>query len=536
MSKFTLLLLSSFALVSTSFAQAEHKVSTDIQKKKILLEEFTGLNCGWCPEGHLVGKQLLNALPGQAFAVNIHAGHYSEPSTGQADYRTDEGIALATFFNTESGGYPCGTVNRFDIGDGQYILSRSNWIPVAKALNQQDAPVNLYVDSKYDGLTKTLSVTVEGYFTGDVPADSAQRLNVLWTQDDIVGYQNGGGAGDNYVHEHMLRGYISQMFGDTIANAAKGQYFSKSYSVTLPSDIRDIEVKPEDINIIAFVTAGKTDVENVEGGKPEYTNYNETEAGELIKPDLQIGTRYGYNYFEAYLKNKSGKRITSATFDVTVNGQTETATVACDIDQFSTAALKIPATMSYAAKGKTKYNVELRQMNGVDVESSTLSGGFQKPAVTNSSVEVQILTDACASQNTFTLKDADGNVIRTFGPYEDGKAATYDETVNGLEDGKTYCIELIDTYGDGMYDGGKGGLIVHAGTGKLIDQFYSVSGYGVRSFFTVDLAAGINQTTTTATNGGKTVYTIDGRKVNSQPRTGLYIVHSDKGTAKMIIK
>lgn len=529
------LVISAWLFACTAMAGGEYKVGTDIQKRKILLEEFTGLNCGWCPEGHKVSKQLLKALPGQAFAVAVHAGSFSTPGQGQADYRTDEGEALAAYLNTELYGYPSGTVNRYDIGNGQIVTSRTMWISVARYLNQQDAPVNLYVESRYDGKTKKLAVHVEGYFTGDLPADAAQCLNVLWTQDDIVGYQNGGGAGDKYVHEHVLRGYVSKMFGDTLADAAKGKYFVKDYEMTLPDKVKEIEVKPEDINVIAFVTAGKTDIENVEGGKPLYTNYNETEAGELQGPDVSIGTRYGYNYFEANLKNKSSKRITSATFDVTVNGQTQTATVDCDIDQFSSVAVKVPATMSYAEKGKTKFSVSLKQMNGVDVAESSLSGGFQRPAITNSSVRVKIMTDANASQNRFLLKDADGAVVKEFGPYEDGKAATYQETVDGLEDGKTYCIEVVDSYGDGLLSGGKGGLIVHAGNGKLIDQFYTINGYGIRSFFTVDLAAGIRNANTGLVDR-PVVFSIEGRKLDSASGRGLYIVKDKNGRTKKIVK
>jgi len=48
------------------------------------------------------------------------------------------------------------------------------------------------------------------------------------------------------------------------------------------------------------------------------------------------------------------------------------------------------------------------------------------------------------------LKDADGNTLREFGPYQDGVSATYEETVEGLDEGKTYCIEILDSAGDGF--------------------------------------------------------------------------------------
>ncbi len=533
------LLLFSFLCINSisGNAQTDYKVSTDVQKKKVLLEEFTGIHCGNCPDGHKMARILLNALPGQSYVVSIHAGNYSVPSQGEPDYRTPEGNSVSEFLNSEAAGYPCGSLNRSKLyDDSHYFIPRSYWTAYGEYINKQDAPVNLYMESTYDGNTGKLTVHVEGYYTSDAP-EGTQTLSLLWTQDDIIGPQNGGGMGDQYVHEHMLRDYITPVWGDTVSvtQAKKGQYFTKDYVYDLPDSVGPVKVKPEDVTVIAFVTTDKADVENVEGGKPTYINYNETESATLQSPDITIGTRYGYNFFEAYLKNTSGKKLTSATFDVTVNGQTETHTVECDIDQFSKGAITIPATMSYADKGKTKYSIVLTQLNGKDVERDTLSGGFQKPAVASETVNIQFLTDACASQNRFLLKDADGNIVKEYGPYEDGKVATYDETAT-LEDGKTYCIEVLDSYGDGLLEDGKGGLIVHSGNGKLIDQFYSINAFGVRSFFTADFSTGITSIETDDSVSAQTVYTIDGRKVSNAKAHGLYILKSKDGKNKITIK
>lgn len=524
--------------VGVAMAAQEWKVSTETQKKKILLEEYTGLNCGWCPEGHQMANVLLDALPGQSFVVNVHAGSYAEPSGNQADYRTDEGISLAEWFNTASYGYPCGSVNRYLLSGEQYLSSRSLWTEIATEIHKQDAPVNLYVESLYDGDTGKLSVHVEGYFTEQESAAQMHELSVLWTQDDIVGYQNGGNAGDEYVHQHMLRGYISDTWGDDIVMSADEGYFSKDYEIELPDSVRKIPVKPEDINVIAFVTTDCVDILNVEGGKPTYINYNMTEQGELQSPEMAIGTRYGFDFFDFYLKNKSGKAINSATFLVSVGSEETTVTVDCDIEAFRTAAVRVPATMQYAAKGKTKYSVKLTQMNGIDVEPSQLSGGFQQPVVTGEPVSVKIQTDQCASQDVFSLKNSNGDIVKEFGPFDDGVTNMLEEELTGLEDGETYCIEILDKWGDGLYEGDKGSLVVHASTGKLIDQFYSISGYGVRSFFTIDHTLGIKEVEQQGDEAETVYYTADGRRVATPEKSGLYIAVSagNKANKKVIIK
>lgn len=522
--------LSASMLALSAAAQTQYNVSTDTEKRKVLLEEFTGIHCGWCPEGHKVSKIMLNSLPGESFAVNIHAGHYAEPYTGEPDYRTAEGDSLNNYFGANQAGYPCGTMNREQV-DGSYVTSRSLWLAQADYYHKDDAPVNLYVRSDYDGLTRQLTIHVEGYYTADVP-QGTQTLSVLWTQDDVVGIQNGNGGGSDYHHQHMLRDYITPLWGDTIAEAKKGGYFTRDYTYTLPDTVVATPVVPGDVNVIAFVATDKATVGNVAGGRPVFTNYRETEAGQLQETDLAISNRYGYNYFDATLKNLSSKRLTQATFDVTVNGATATKTVGCDIDQFDKATVRIPCEMQYASKGKTKYSLVLTQLNGVDVERDTLNGSFQKPnTCASNSVKIEIKTDDCASQNTFTLKDADGNTVKEFGPYENGKSATYEEEATGLKDGMAYCLEVTDAWGDGMLEGTKGAITVRSGAGKLIDQYYTVSGYGVRSFFIVDTTTGMADIKADGEAKATPCYTLGGHKTTPQAK-GLLIKGGKKTIAK----
>ena len=48
---------------------------------------------------------------------------------------------------------------------------------------------------------------MEGYYTTDEQTEK-QYLNVVWTQDNIMGPQSGGGVGEEYIHRHMLRGFL----------------------------------------------------------------------------------------------------------------------------------------------------------------------------------------------------------------------------------------------------------------------------------------------------------------------------------------
>jgi len=266
----------------------------------------------------------------------------------------------------------------------------------------------------------------------------------------------------------------------------------------------------------------------VAGCKPTYTNYGQALRGNVLVPDMAMGSRYGYHYFEAYVKSHTMQTITSATFDVTVNDQTQQVTVDCNIPQFSTSALlKVPATYTYKERGTTKYEVKLTALNGEAIDGGSISGSFQKPNTTDNKVTIELKTDYQASQNRFLLKDEDGTVLQEYGPFEDGQQHELTTTFEELENGKTYCFEITDALGNGMLEGVKGSLVTRTGEGKLIDAFYTISDFGIRSFFTVNSSTGISTPLRDATpddgksydlggrlaTGGKTLRIVNGKKI-----------------------
>ena len=270
-------------------------------------------------------------------------------------------------------------------------------------------------------------------------------------------------------------------------------------------------MKPEDIEVLTFVTAGQGEVLNVTGGKPEYQNYGEELGAQLSEPLLPIGNRYGYNFFELTFRNMSTQIISSLTFDVTVNDVTQQQEVTCELGQYATKELRVPATYTYAEKGKTKYELKLTAMNGEQIEPVVYSGSFSTPKTVSQTVVIQMMTDNSPEQNRWLLKDAEGNVVQEFGPFTK-KAATIEETVS-LEPG-TYCFEVTDEYGDGLLNGKKGGLIIHDASGSLVDQFYQINGWGTRSFFTVEESpTGIDQHLSPITHQPSPVYDLQGRLV-----------------------
>ena len=207
---FTLLCLS----ICLTFAlRAQVLVSTEPMLKNAILEEFTGIHCQFCPDGHAIAQSIVDNNPGRAFTIAIHQGGYASPYSGEPDYRTPFGDALAN--QTGLTGYPAGTVNRHVFTGSSTALGRGSWVASCDQIMQEISPVNIGIQSDYEPSTRQLTIQVELYYTSSSTA-SSNFINVALIQDSIYGPQTGGNPSTNYRHMHMLRHLITGQWGDEV--------------------------------------------------------------------------------------------------------------------------------------------------------------------------------------------------------------------------------------------------------------------------------------------------------------------------------
>ena len=65
-------------------------VDTTPQYKNVILEEFTGIHCMFCPDGHVIAQNIKNVYPNDVFVLNLHTGGYAYPNQGEPDFRVGE--------------------------------------------------------------------------------------------------------------------------------------------------------------------------------------------------------------------------------------------------------------------------------------------------------------------------------------------------------------------------------------------------------------------------------------------------------------
>jgi hypothetical protein len=242
------------------------------QDRNVLLEEYPGVACGYSPDGDVRAKAVKDAFPGRVAVIAVHAGYWAtpKPPTLPDDYRTPFGDALLN--QTKYTGIPAGTINRhyfsggsttgpyFPMQYGSMALNRSGWMASAPEIMGLPSPVNIGIRPTWDAVSRTLNVIAETYYTA---TDSAENyLNVALVENGIVGAQAdfyaSGGLVPAYVHNNVLRYFLTGQWGEKIADTKMGARTRRTYSYVVPSKINIDSCK-----VTVFVTQGRAEVLNV---------------------------------------------------------------------------------------------------------------------------------------------------------------------------------------------------------------------------------------------------------------------------------
>ncbi|MDD3280599.1 MAG: Omp28-related outer membrane protein [Bacteroidales bacterium] len=246
-------------------------VSKTATNRNVLLEDFTGINCLFCPDGHKIADEISALYPDDFFHINIHAGNFARDT-----FTTTEGTALDNVFNKKynsSGAlfkaYPQACINRelikeTDTADAAYVASRMYWNGIVTQLLNEPSYVNVAAKTSINKSTRKLTCKVQAYFTADSEVDEGKNyINIALTQSNIWGPQKYGetfypamydAASGLYKHNHMLRAYITSLLGESMQKNTSATFYEKTFTYDIPAKINIADVVLEDVNVIVFVT------------------------------------------------------------------------------------------------------------------------------------------------------------------------------------------------------------------------------------------------------------------------------------------
>ena len=229
--------------------------------KRVLIEDFTGTWCGYCPRVAYAIEQVNNQTT-DATVVAIHRG--SDP------YNFTGATALETQINLQ--GYPTAMLNRtteWSYPEPSYISQAVN---LTSGINPK---LGLALTTSTTGNTSTVEVKVKfGKAFSDLKVVVyALEDNLIYNQTNYTAYYGGTSTIANFEHDHVLRAVLSSsILGESITgNTRYNDEFTKSFTYTIPSNVNSANVR----FVAVVVNSSKKALNSREAGA------NETQSLEI---------------------------------------------------------------------------------------------------------------------------------------------------------------------------------------------------------------------------------------------------------------
>lgn len=438
---------------SANLLVAQTIVGTDPENKNVVLEEFTGIHCVFCPDGHAIAQGIYDTNPEDVVLINVHTGSFAAPNAGEPDFRTPWGPALEGQSNLQ--GYPAGTVNRhyweaYNQGGGT-AQGRNTWTTTSNQILNQPSYLNIELESTIVTSTRQLVVYVEVYYTGDSPEET-NLLNIAVLQNNINGPQTGGGAGSNYNHMHMLRHLVTGQWGVTISETTEGSLYTGTFTYELPMDYNDVELVLEDLDIVGFVSETHQEVISGNISELNFMESNENDAAiySAFVPQIACTEEYAP---QVMLKNYGTNNLTSLEFSYTANGE-DPATYSWtgNLAQNESEIVYLPA-QAYLPTDMNDFSIICELPNGEsdelpqnNVYTTTSPGSITFPEDCYLGINIS----GNPEDITWDLKDESGEVVAEGGPYTSTgfKLAQITFPATGC-----YSFTLNDASGQGLSGG-----------------------------------------------------------------------------------
>jgi hypothetical protein len=218
------------------------------KRRFILLEEFTGHKCTFCPNGTREIVRLDGIYKEQLIPIGIHAGNFAIPVNKTGSYSTDFRVDgnHGEVYNSSYGinSWPSGVVSR--IGESSGF---NQWEIEIQAI-KDDVPAAGIKMINYFATVNNIPVIRTNIEINwlETKTDSI-NLQVFLVEDHIIDWQLDLGVDKpNYDHRHVLRKVINDTYGKVLSNTVIGEKQTIQYIFEI-----DKSWKPQDLEVVAFI-------------------------------------------------------------------------------------------------------------------------------------------------------------------------------------------------------------------------------------------------------------------------------------------
>lgn len=229
-------------------------------KQRVLIEDYTGTWCGFCPTvAHAI--ELVKAQTENAVPVAIHRPTSNPNSLNYDPYNYDASELEALL---SSAGYPKGYLNRMTL----WQSPQPNYINQVVALTQGVNPkLGLAMNATVENGTINLDVNVKfgKDFSNIKLVVYVLENGLIYEQHNYTEYYNGEDVIEDFEHNHVLRECLTPILGETITgNTTIANTYTKSFTAPVPANFENVA----NIEFVAFVIDANGNSLNVRSALP----------------------------------------------------------------------------------------------------------------------------------------------------------------------------------------------------------------------------------------------------------------------------
>ncbi|MFN5942967.1 MAG: Omp28-related outer membrane protein [Bacteroidota bacterium] len=223
------------------------------QLKNVLIEEFTGVKCPNCPDGHNIVATIQNANPSRVIAIGYYPFGQAQTEPLKDLTKADFRIADATELSTLLGGIqflPIAAVDRKMFG-GAILTARTLWSSNVQARLAVATPINMQLSVSYDDASREAIIKTTLKYTSAL--STKHNISLAIYENNLVDAQEYPTyIESSYTFKHVLRDVITPVGGasvlDSLTTKVAGLVFEKTILYTLPA-----KWNPSNCKIVAFV-------------------------------------------------------------------------------------------------------------------------------------------------------------------------------------------------------------------------------------------------------------------------------------------
>jgi hypothetical protein len=210
-------------------------------ERTVLLEEFTGEWCGWCPIGMMEMEEMIERYGDTLIALSVHSSDLLETPSASG------------MIGAWASAFPSGVINRtYDSILNTQTFFPGEWETVIAGEIATPSPCLVQLAYSYNEPSRLITADVTALFTADFIGDT--RPNLYIVEDSVTGvaqhnYLSGNPDFINtpyyslpdpipgFVHRHVLREMVGESYGvdgiipDTVL---AGQSFTYTFTYAIP--------------------------------------------------------------------------------------------------------------------------------------------------------------------------------------------------------------------------------------------------------------------------------------------------------------